>query len=171
MCELDKSWMIDFTVSGELWQRDGEDWKGNIDDVNVVSLFYPATEYIAAYWYSRFGLYVATPFLGRPPIVAKAMPEIPGMRFPHNSSQKAQHVKLETGERIAYSNILCLKKAIQTIEKKLLHSIQREGEEKKRSMNPSHTPSHSTNQPVAKPANQPTNDFKNPNAPTDIISH
>lgn len=42
--------MIDFTVSGELWQRDRGDWKGNIDDVDdVVSLFYSVTEYIAAY--------------------------------------------------------------------------------------------------------------------------
>jgi len=81
--------------------------KGVIGDVDVVSLFYSVTEYIAAYWYSRFDLYVMTPFLGCLPIVAKAMPEIPGMRFPHNSSLKAQHVKLEAGERIAYSNILC----------------------------------------------------------------
>lgn len=49
VCELDKSWVIDFTVSGELWQRDRGDWKGNIGDVDVVSLFYSVTEYIAAY--------------------------------------------------------------------------------------------------------------------------
>jgi len=57
-------------------RRDGGGLKGDIDDVDVVSLFYPVTEYIAAYWYSRFDLYVTTPVLGHPPIVAKAMPEI-----------------------------------------------------------------------------------------------
>ena len=68
VCELDKLWVIDFTVSGELWKRDGGDWKGNIGDVDVVSLFYSVTEYIETYWHSRFDLYVTTPFLGRPPI-------------------------------------------------------------------------------------------------------
>ena len=53
-------------------------WKGDIDDVGVVSLLHPVTGYIVAHWYSRLDLYVTTPFLGRSPIVAKAVPEHTG---------------------------------------------------------------------------------------------